>query len=84
MEPLLVKHIVERAAACFPHRQIVARTAGEDRFVYTYADFYQRLQRAAHVLDDLGVDRGQTLGVLGWNTHRHLEQIGRASCRERV
>ena len=81
MEPLLVKHIVERAAACFPRRQIVARTAGEGRFVYTYADFYQRLQRAAQVLDELGVGRGQTLGVLGWNTHRHLELDYAAICK---
>ena len=73
MEPLLIKHIVERAAACFPRRQIVARTAGEGRFAYTYADFYRRIQRAAHVLDGLGAGRGETVGVLGWNTHRHLE-----------
>lgn len=73
MEPLLVKHIVERAAICFPQREIVARTAGEGRFAYTYAEFYQRLRRAAHVLDRLGAGRGETVGVLGWNTHRHLE-----------
>lgn len=73
MEPLLVKHIVERAAMCFPRREIVARTAGEGRFAYTYADFHQRLQGAAHVLDRLGAGRGETVGVLGWNTHRHLE-----------
>ena len=73
MEPLLVKHIVERAAACFPRQQIVARTAGEGRFAYTYADFYRRIQRTAHVLDGLGAGRGETVGVLGWNTHRHLE-----------
>ena len=81
MEPLLVKHIVERAAACFPQTQIVARGAGDTRFVYTYAAFYARLQRAAHVLDRLGVARGETVGVLGWNTHRHLEVDYAAICK---
>ncbi len=81
MEPLLVKHIVERAAACFPQREIVARSAGEERFAYTYADFHRRLQRAAHVLDRLGAGRGETVGVLGWNTHRHLEIDYAAICK---
>ena len=62
MEPLLIKHIVERAAACFPRREIVARTAGEGRFAYTYADFYRRIQRTAHVLDGLGAGRGGRAG----------------------
>lgn len=81
MEPLLVKHIVERAASCFPQREIVARTAGEGRFAYTYAEFYGRLQRAAHLLDRLGAGRGETVGVLGWNTCRHLEIDYAALCK---
>ncbi|WP_372723285.1 AMP-binding protein [Immundisolibacter sp.] len=81
MEPLLVKHIVERAAVCFPQREIVARGANDTRFVYSYAAFYGRLQRAAHLLDRLGASRGQTVGVLGWNTHRHLELDYAAICK---
>ena len=81
MEALLVKHIVERAATCFPQREIVARTAGEGRFAYTYAEFYGRLQRTAHLLDRLGTGRGETVGVLGWNTYRHLEVDYAALCK---
>ena len=40
MEALLVKHIVDRAATCFPQREIVARTADGSRFAWGNAEVF--------------------------------------------
>lgn len=73
MEPLLVNHVVERAATLFPDREIVARTGPDSEHRYTYAEYYRRIRRLAGAMEALGVGRGDGVGVLGWNTYQHLE-----------
>lgn len=73
MDALLVKNIVERAALIYPDREIAIRQADDSMFRYTYRDFYRRIQKLAHVLDDLGVGRGEAVGVFAWNSQQHLE-----------
>jgi len=39
----------------------------------TYADAYQRTAQLAHALKELGVEQGDRIATMGWNTWRHLE-----------
>lgn len=65
--------IVRHAARTHGEQEIVFRTAdgGWDRT--TYADCYRRICRAAGALRKLGVAPGDRVGVLDWNSLRHLE-----------
>ncbi len=69
---LSVRNILERAKALFPQKEIYSKTRTGD-FRYTYADFYKRVCRLANVLSELGVKRGDRIGTLAWNQHRHFE-----------
>jgi fatty-acyl-CoA synthase len=65
--------LLRHSARTYPEQEIVYRTpdGGWDR--YTYADAYTGVQRAANVLDALGVQPGDVVGILDWNSRRHFE-----------
>src|SRR5579875_2172311 len=70
--PLTLTHVVERSARLFPANEIASRMPG-GMHRYTYADFYKRVHQLASVLHTLGVERGDRVGTLCWNSYRHLE-----------
>ncbi|MBA7669151.1 Long-chain-fatty-acid--CoA ligase [subsurface metagenome] len=43
-------------------------------FTCTWRDAYGRICRLANALQSLGVDQGDKVGSLAWNTHRHGER----------
>ncbi|WP_139490999.1 long-chain fatty acid--CoA ligase [Brevibacillus dissolubilis] len=70
--PLLVAPLLERAEKYFAKKEVVSRTAtGIQRF--TYRQIGERTRRLASVLTQLGVQKGERVGTLAWNHHRHLE-----------
>jgi len=69
--PLLIRHLLHTPLATVPHREIVYG----DRYRYTYAEFNTRVCRLAGALRDLGVERGQTVAVMDWDSHRYLESF---------
>lgn len=69
---LTLRTALERAAKLFPHKEIISRDYS-GTFRYTYADFYQRTQKLANVLQDFGIQKGERVATLAWNHHRHLE-----------
>jgi len=71
--PLTLTHILERSARIYPRKQIVSRLSDGSLHSYTYLDFYKRVHRLAHALDRLGLERGDRVGTLCWNSYRHLE-----------
>jgi fatty-acyl-CoA synthase len=77
--PLTLTHILERSARLFPTKGIATNMLDGVRR-YTYADFYGRVHRLAHVLRELGVERGDRVGSLCWNTYRHLELYFAVPC----
>lgn len=77
--PLTLRHLVERAAQLFPRQEIVSRFPHETHR-YTYRDFYERTHRAGHVLAQLGVQLGERVGTLCWNSYRHLELYFAVPC----
>lgn len=71
--PLLVWRLIDHAAAAHGRREIVTQTVEGDRHRYTWADVRHRSRQLAEALAGLGVGRGDRVGTLAWNTHRHLE-----------
>jgi fatty-acyl-CoA synthase len=78
--PLTLTHILERAAKIYPRREIASRVHDGSMHRYTYLDFHRRAHRLAHVLDSLGVEAGDRIGTLCWNSYRHLELYFAVPC----
>ena len=71
--PLLISGIIEHAAATHGATEIVSRTIDGGLHRYTYADARARAKRLAKALLALGVQSGDRVGSLAWNTHHHFE-----------
>jgi len=67
--PLLIKHLLFTPLLYAPRQEIVYR----DLFRYTYTEFMERVHRLARMLESLGVQPGDTVAVLDWDSHRYLE-----------
>ena len=70
--PLTLTHILERSAKLFARQEIASKTP-DGMHRYSYARFPRRVHRLAHVLRSLGVQPGDRVGTLCWNSFRHLE-----------
>lgn len=69
---LNITSMIRHTARNFPEREIVYRTP-YGIFRYTYKEAYNRIMRLANVLRKLGINPGDRVGVLDWNTRRHYE-----------
>lgn len=67
--PLLVGDFLRRADKLYPAKTAIVD--GDHRF--TYADFAARVNRLAHALLDLGIQRGDRVCILSPNSHFFLE-----------
>lgn len=70
--PLTLRPILERAYRLYPRRELATKI-GADMHRYTYADLYKRVGKLANGLARLGVERGDRVATLAWNSYRHLE-----------
>jgi fatty-acyl-CoA synthase len=76
---LTLTHVLERARRIFHDQRVSSRHAvGVHR--YRFADLTRRVDRLAGALAGLGVKRGDRIGTLGWNSHRHLEAYYAVPC----
>jgi fatty-acyl-CoA synthase len=77
--PLTMTQMIERAEKYFPKKQVVSRTSsGIHRF--TYKQIGERTRRLADSLKKLGIEKGDRVGTLAWNHHRHLEAYFAIPC----
>lgn len=76
---LLIKGILQRANYAFGKKEIISRDY-PGIFRYNYGQMHQRVCQLAHVLDKLGVKKGDRVGTLAWNNHRHLELYFAVPC----
>lgn len=67
--PLLIKQIFASAGRFEPNNQIIYR--GEQSF--SYQEFRDRVQQLANALKAAGVEAGDTVAVMDWDSHRYLE-----------
>ncbi len=77
--PLTLTPLLERAAKLFPTREIASRTP-DGMHRYTYREMHQRVHRLAHALHRLGLQPGDRVGTLCWNSYRHLELYFAVPC----
>ena len=71
--PLLVNRILDHALVNHPEREIVSRLVEGNIHRETYADAHLRSRKLSQALQGLGLQQGDVLATLAWNTHRHFE-----------
>lgn len=71
--PLLISGILTYAAQAHGGREIVSKLIDEPIWRYDYAGLARRSAQLAQALKRLGVQSGDRVTSLAWNTHRHLE-----------
>ncbi|UOQ99396.1 3-(methylthio)propionyl-CoA ligase [Hymenobacter sp. 5317J-9] len=72
-QPLRVATIIEHAAKWHADTEIVSRLPEGGIHRYTYAAANARSKQLANALLRLGIENGDRVGTLAWNTHRHFE-----------
>ncbi|MEH7484569.1 long-chain fatty acid--CoA ligase [Neobacillus drentensis] len=76
---LTMTQMMERAEKYFPKKKVVSRTASGIH-TFTYKQIAERTRRLASSLVKLGVSKGERIGTLAWNHHRHLEAYFAIPC----
>ncbi|MBW1635484.1 MAG: fatty acid--CoA ligase [Deltaproteobacteria bacterium] len=67
--PLLIKNLLYAPVVDAPEQEIVYR----DLLRFSYSELRQRICRLANALTKLGVQPGDTVAVMDWDSHRYLE-----------
>ena len=67
--PLLIRHLLQSALDARSGREI----AGSDNRRHDYQTLVRRVGRLAAVLTAHGVDQGDVVAVMDWDSHRYLE-----------
>jgi fatty-acyl-CoA synthase len=67
--PLLIKNLLSTPLIYYPQQEIIYR----DIKRYNYLTFQQRVAKLASGLKKLGVNPGDTVAVIDWDSHRFLE-----------
>ncbi|MFD1065939.1 long-chain fatty acid--CoA ligase [Oceanobacillus locisalsi] len=64
--------MVKHAENYFTDKTVISRTLGGVQTI-SYRKITERIRRLAGVLKRLGVEKGDKVGTIAWNHHRHLE-----------
>lgn len=67
--PMLIKDLLESGVRMAGNNQIVYR----DQTRHDYRRFQERVHQLAHLLTSQGVQAGDVVAVLDWDSHRYLE-----------
>ena len=67
--PLIIKQLLNRAKIAST-QQTISYT---NNVTYTYAEFFKRVNRLANVLKNMGLQAGDAVAVMDWDSHRYLE-----------
>ena len=67
--PLLIRHLLSRLSAQHAGQEICYR----NDLRFSYAEFFDRVQRLASGLQTMGIGPGDTVAVMDWDSHRYLE-----------
>ncbi|WP_201531808.1 MULTISPECIES: fatty acid--CoA ligase [unclassified Psychrobacter] len=67
--PLIIKQLLNRAKIASKDQTI----SYADKVTYTYSEFFKRVNRLANVLKNMGLQAGDVVAVMDWDSHRYLE-----------
>lgn len=70
---LLISSLIEHAALNHPLTEIVSRNCDGETVRLNYSQLRSRAAKIAKALMALGVQGGDRVATLAWNTHRHME-----------
>ncbi|RYD94623.1 MAG: AMP-dependent synthetase [Sphingomonadales bacterium] len=75
MQPygLTIDKFLDHAAKWFGDREVIEADAGRVIARFTYAELRERSIRMSGALTALGLETGDRVGTLAWNTRHHLE-----------
>lgn len=65
--------LIRHASRFFGESEVVYRRSDGSWGRSNYAEEYKRMAQLAHGLSELGVGAGSMVGVIDWNSRRHLE-----------
>src|SRR5690554_5142755 len=71
--PLTVDRIIDRARDWHGGREIVTRSVEGPIVRTTYAEVHGRAKRVSNALKAWGVQPGDRVATIAWNTARHME-----------
>jgi fatty-acyl-CoA synthase len=70
--PLLISSLIDHAATFHPRAEIVGRTVEGPVHRTNYGEVQRRSKQVANAMKVLGIEPGDRVGTLAWNTYRHL------------
>ncbi|MCU0598541.1 MAG: long-chain fatty acid--CoA ligase [Desulfobacterales bacterium] len=70
---LNVINILRHAARSFGRQEVVSIKLDGTKLRFSYNDVYDRVKRLGNALTGIGAQAGDRIGVIDWNSHRHLE-----------
>src|SRR5438270_13225302 len=71
--PLLISGLLEHADRHHADAEIVSKMVDASVHRYTYRDAHARARKLAAALQRLGVQPGERIATLAWNSYRHFE-----------
>ena len=71
--PLLISSLIEHAATFHPRTEIITRLPDGSFDRTDWRGIHGQTKRVAQGLKELGIQLGDRVGTLAWNTRRHLE-----------
>ena len=72
--------VLRRAEHLYGSKEIVTRKPDKSFHRYTYADFVSRAKKLAVAIQGLGLQKGDRVATLAWNSHEHLEAYFGVPC----
>ncbi len=72
-QQLLISGLLQHADRHHADAEIVSKTADGSVHRYTYRDAHARARKLASALQRLGVQPGERIATLAWNSYRHFE-----------
>ncbi len=71
--PLLLSTLYDHAVWIHPDQEVVSVEADRSQTRWTYGQLDGRIRRLASAFDALRIERGEAVGTVAWNNHRHHE-----------
>ena len=73
--PLRVTNIIDHAARYHTNRPVVSRSVEGPIIRTTWSEIHLKSKKLVQALKKIGIKKGNVIGVMAWNTSRHLEVL---------